>query len=215
MKPKTKLMVILGVLFVLVILLATLNQILITRLTEEARKITIENNTSIDYAEQMLQALDTLQAYHQRQYFGSAGSSPDDAGRLSEYKRASVLLESNIRAEENNITEPGEKEAAANLRTAYNEYTQAFQTIDSFHRFDAVTYYVDLYPKTEKIRAAVYEILEINLTASNLKSKRHHELASQPASWIQTAGVLSAILALLIWMAGAYSLSDRKPEEPN
>ena len=214
MKPKTKLMIILGVLFILVILLATLNQILITRLTEEARKITIENNTSIDYVEKMLQAVDTIQAYHQRQFFGSAGASPNDAGRSAEYKRAAGLLEFNISAEENNITEPGERKAAANLRSAYNEYLQAFQTVESFHRFDAVTYYADLYPKIEKIRTAVYVILEINLAASNLKSNRPHELASQPASWIQTAGVLSAILALLIWMAGAYSLSDRKPEEP-
>jgi two-component system, NtrC family, sensor histidine kinase KinB len=211
MTLKTKLMAELAILFVLVVILATLNHILIAQLAEEARKITIENNTSIDYAKKMLQSLDTIQDYHQRQYFGASGSSPDDFGRATEYTRALNVLEANIKAEENNITEKGESEAAGKLRFAFTDYQKAYHAIDAFHRFDVVTYYIDLYPKTEQIRSQVYEILNINLEASNFKSHRPYEIANQPMAWVQTIGILSAILALMVWMVGAYALSEKKP----
>jgi len=211
MKFKSKLMLELAILFVLVIVLATVNQVLITRLAEEARKINHENNASIDYMQKILQTLDRIQVYHQRQYLSPSGSSPDDPGRTADYQQALKVFEENLTAEENNITELGEKETVQSLRSAFREYQDTYKTIHNFARFDAVTYYVDLYPKIENMRTDVYKILSINLEASSLKSNRPYEMANQPMAWMQTIGILCAILALMVWMASAYGLSEKEP----
>jgi len=210
MKFKSKLMLELAILFVLVIVLATVNQTLITRLAAEAQKIIHENNASMNYMQKTLQALDQIQAYHQRQYLNASGSSANDAGRDSEYREALKSFELNLVVEENNITELGEREAVQHLRSSFREYQDAYTTIQTFSRFDAVTYYVDLYPKIENMRTNVYKILNINLEASNFKSNQPHEIANQPIAWLQTIGILSAILALMVWMVAAYALSEKK-----
>ncbi|WAC39536.1 ATP-binding protein [Pedobacter sp. SL55] len=93
MKIKTKLLLGVGLLFAMIVLLTALSGKYINQLSADAKNILTDNYKSVDYARQMLDAL-------------------NGGIQLSEYQR---IFQLNLRKQQATITEPGELELTAKI----------------------------------------------------------------------------------------------------
>jgi PAS domain S-box-containing protein len=96
---KTKLSLGLVFLFIVIVLFGVLGLYYINRLSDDGRLVLQNNHESIEYANRMLQALETL---------------PGDRNALQVFR-------DNLKKQQGNITEVGEKEATDELTTNFNE----------------------------------------------------------------------------------------------
>ena len=94
---KTKLTVGLFILFAVILAFGGLGIFYVKRLSSDAGMILKDNHISLEYCNHMLKALDDL---------------PDDLSK-------EAIFEYNLKLEENNITEPGEYEATAEVRKLF------------------------------------------------------------------------------------------------
>ncbi|KIC96089.1 sensor histidine kinase [Flavihumibacter solisilvae] len=102
MRIKTKLSLGLGFLFLLILLFSVLSIFHINKLKNDANVVLKNNYESLVYCNNMLRASEEL----------SLNASSLD------------LFESNLAKQENNVTEPGEKEATMALRVGFEKYRQ-------------------------------------------------------------------------------------------
>src|SRR5690242_182619 len=99
MRLKTKLSLGLGFLFFVILTFGALSLYYINRLSNDAEKILKNNHESLVYSNNMLRALEDI---------------PQKADAFKTF-------DENLRKQEANITEPGEKEATQDLRKNFNE----------------------------------------------------------------------------------------------
>src|SRR5215831_468744 len=99
MRLKTKLSMGLGFLFIVIVTFGALSLFYINKLSIDAERILKNNHESLVYSNNMLRALEDIPR------------KPD----------AFKTFEDNLRKQEVNITEPGEKEATQDLRKNYSE----------------------------------------------------------------------------------------------
>lgn len=100
MKIKTKLMLGLGFLFLVIILIGTVSIVYINRLATESKEILKDNYKSVQITKKMLREIDVLE---------------NDTALF--YREMEKYLDQ----QEKNITEPGEKEHTAGLRAAFDK----------------------------------------------------------------------------------------------
>lgn len=100
MNLKTKLVVMIGVLFAMIMLLGGISVSYIYKLDGDTQNILADNNNSLDYSRNMLSALEQL---------------PNDVSALA-------LFESHLQRQQKNITEKDEEEATQLLTRHFNEY---------------------------------------------------------------------------------------------
>src|ERR1700726_1882219 len=99
MRLKTKLSLGLIFLFVVILLFGILGIVSINRLSRDANSVLENNLESLVYCNNMLKALEDIQIK----------------------KDATQIVEENLKKQESNITEGGEKEATQELRKNFNE----------------------------------------------------------------------------------------------
>ncbi|HEV9038343.1 MAG TPA: PAS domain-containing sensor histidine kinase, partial [Puia sp.] len=99
MRLKTKLSLGLIFLFIVIVLFGVLGLFFINRLSDEGRLVLQNNHESLVYCNRMLQALESL---------------PGDKNALSQFR-------DNLRKQQTNVTEVGEKEATDELTRNFNE----------------------------------------------------------------------------------------------
>ena len=99
MRLKTKLSLGLIFLFIVIVLFGVLGLFFINRLSDEGRLVLQNNHESLVYCNRMLQALESL---------------PGDKNALSQFR-------DNLRKQQTNVTEVGEKEATEELTRNFNE----------------------------------------------------------------------------------------------
>lgn len=99
MKLKTKLTVGLMFLFIVILLFAIVGILSINRLGRDTALVLKNNHESLMYCNNMLKALETIKIR----------------------KDAVQVFDDNLKKQENNITEEGEKEATAELRKNFSE----------------------------------------------------------------------------------------------
>ena len=153
---KTKLTFGLLFLFVLIICFGALGIFYVNRLSNDAGKILKYNQISVEYCSQMLKALDEI---------------PDDASQI-------VVFEKNLKLEENNITEPGEFQATAQVRHLFEQLKK-----DPAH-FD----------KIREMHKAIFKIDDVNEIAIIHKNNRASQYATQATLWLT---VIVTILSLV------------------
>lgn len=156
MRIKTKLTLGLGLLFTLIIFLGGIGAVYIHFLKLDTRNILHDNYNSLLYAKSMLRALD------------KAGDS-----RL-------IQFEEQLRKQEGNATEEGEKEMNATLRTYFEAYKKEGQRNEDLLQ----------------IREWLIEVMEMNMQAIELKSELANKTAIQATIWIAIAGTACFIIAL-------------------
>ncbi|MCC9043485.1 cell wall metabolism sensor histidine kinase WalK [Myroides sp. M-43] len=156
MRIKTKLTLGLGLLFTLIIFLGAIAAVYIHFLKLDTRNILHDNYNSLLYAKSMLRALD------------KSGDS-----RLAQF-------EEQLKKQEGNATEEGEKEMNATLRTYFEAYKNDGQRSEDLLQ----------------IREWLIEVMEMNMQAIELKSELANKTAIQATVWIAIAGTACFVIAL-------------------
>src|SRR5580658_4984255 len=141
---KTKLSLGLVFLFIVIVLFGVLGLFYINQLSREGRQVLENNQESLLYCNQMLQALENIRTQ----------------------KDAIDIFKDNLKRQQGNITEIGEKEATDDLTRNFNE--MLVDPADSSN-------YVD-------IRRAIYKIQDVNELAIVRKNANARQTAESAAN---------------------------------
>ena len=155
---KTKLSIGLIFLFVVIVLFGVLGLVSINKLNNEGRQVLQNNHESLIYCNRMLSALEDIHTE----------------------KDALQLFTDNLKKQQNNITEVGEKEATDELTRNFNELL--INPADTSN-------YID-------IRRAIYKIQELNemgIQRKNATAQRTAENATNSLTWLFTILTLVAV----------------------
>jgi PAS domain S-box-containing protein len=156
MRLKTKLSAGLTFLFTVILVFGILGIASISRLSHESNQVLENNHESIVYANNMLKALDNI------------GTQKD----------ATEIFEDNLRKQENNITEIGEREVTQELRQDFNEL--------KVNPADPTNY--------PQIRASLSKILDLNEMAIIRKHQAAQHTADSAQFWLT---IIFTILILI------------------
>src|ERR1035437_1358812 len=134
LKIKSKIYVGITLLFILITLIGVFSIYSINRLGNDSKMILKSNYESIQYAKNMQQMIDN--------------------GKLNSDNDSRAKFELNLKAQENNITEVGEKEATIDLRTYYEK----FRNLKDSSKASVAS-------NQASIKQNLYKIEELNLNA--------------------------------------------------
>jgi len=119
---KSKIAIGIGVLFALLITVSLMAIIFINLLSSKTEKLLTANYNTIRYCSEMSDAIDEI-----------------DSSSVAVLK-----FETNLKAQENNITEPGEREATQLLRQYFEEIKKGGRNIATYHKINKQIYYIYL-----------------------------------------------------------------------
>lgn len=188
MTLRAKLLLAQAPLFVALAFLSILSLGTVSSIGESAQNILRENYRSVLAAQRMKESIERLDS---SALFLLAGAG--EKGRLQAAKNC-TRFEEELRVEESNITEQGERETAARLRARWDKYQRGFETLfqetnlETARRF----YFAELEPSFRAVKDAADEILAMNQDAMVRKSD-HTRQASQRLSEIITFSALAAL----------------------
>ncbi|UTA66338.1 ATP-binding protein [Emticicia sp. 21SJ11W-3] len=177
MKIRTKLTLGVGLLFILITLLTFVGARYINALKNDTENILEANYITLEYARDMLMALD----------------------EVTSDSTAMNILEENLKKQQANITEIGEREATRQL-LGHFKMLQANRAEESVHLL---------------IRKDIAEIMRLNMEAIQRKSNVAKQTAASATIWVATTGTLCFLIAftLLINLPGNIANPIRKLTE--
>lgn len=158
MKIKTKIRLGIGLLFLLILLLGIVGTRYINELKQDTENILVANYNTLLYSRNMLVALE---------------DSSEQAMRL---------FEENLKKQQNNISEIGEKEATQEL-TDNLDLLKADRSNLSVQK---------------KIREEIFKIMEMNMAAIQLKSEIAKNTADNAVFWIVITGILCFLISFVL-----------------
>lgn len=159
MKIKEKLTLGIVFLFVEFLIIALFGAYSIYNISQQSEKIMKDNNLSIQYAGNMLQTIDQINALQLAILFNPSRMNHGNglAGLYGQF-------EENMRKEAGNITEPGEKELLQALTGEYQSYKVSVAEIDAVK--DKTSFYFEnLLSKHHAIKTKIYQISDLNMQA--------------------------------------------------
>ncbi len=162
MKIKVKLFLGIGLLFAMIALLTALSSYFINKLSGETKNILVANYNTLDYSRKMQMALNN----------GIHGD-----GQIK-------LFEDNLKLQQENVTEEGEKELTDNLVNHFEQFRKS--TSDS--------------SLIKIVRNDLTDIMLINMLAIERKSKIAESTADNSILWINLIGVVCFLLAFIMFV---------------
>ncbi len=174
---------------------------IIGRLGLSSQHILRDNYRSILAAERMKEALERIDS---AAIFRAAGRP--DKGDAQAQPNIEVM-ESELKVEEQNITEVGEQEAARKLRklwTAYHEDYRVFRALAGEAAVRA-RYFEVMEPAFLRVKAAAERVLEINQDAMVLKSEAARRTSDRNRAFL----LLSTAAALGLGLLASVTLTTR------
>jgi signal transduction histidine kinase len=170
----------------------------VARLGAQSQRILADNYRSVVAAERMKEAVERLDSAAMFRMLGHA----EDADRMVAEHRP--MFEAELQVEEGNITELGEAEIAASLRTAWGGYAAAYDAFLAAEPEERnALYFGTLLPGFQEVKLGADRVLTLNQDAM---ARRSDEAAAAAAraqraylGW-SLAGVVAAI-ALSAWVA--------------
>lgn len=107
-----------------------------------------------------------------------------------------TTFEAELAVQEGNVTEPGEAEATAQLRQAWDAYRDAFGRFERLAERQALaaTYFDGLEPGFQRVKAAAQEVLDLNQDAMVRRSERARAQARRLIGLV-IAATLAGLLA--------------------
>jgi len=151
-----------------------------------------DNYRSVLAAERMLQAEKDLDELAVR---SAAGRGVDASARAS----AAARFEAELRAQEANITEPGEGAATSALRGRWTEFQRALDAVVSAPPGAGLDRYFDAFvPATRGLEGAISEILAINQDAMQRKSDQARRAAAATTALVVAVGAAAVLAGVLI-----------------
>ena len=180
--------------------LAVLSLATVTRLGRSAESILEDNYRSVLCAQRMRDALERID--HTRLATLASGQ-PLEAPPLGE---AAEVFEAELAMAADNITEPGETEAVAALRSAWARFRESVTTLDALAPQERRSWYFEVTgPLAREVRAATHRVLTINQDAMVLRS----EAARRTADRTNELLIAGALVALLLGFATSLTLTSR------
>ena len=158
MKIKTKLTLGVGLLFLMILLLSAIGEIYINALKSDTENILVDNYNSLVYANKMLASLEENSS------------------------KSLQKFDENLKLQEQNISEVGEKEATQSLRVYYNQYLQA-EANSKNQQF---------------IRQDIFKIIDLNMQAIQRKSEFAKKTAEVATLRIALTGVICFLIAFTL-----------------
>ncbi len=153
---KSKVAAVIGILFALLLAVSIVAIVFINLLSSKTEKLLTANYNTIRYCSEMSYAIDGI------------GSNPMAAGKF----------ELNLKAQENNITEPGELEATQQLRYYFEQLKNGNADTTLLH----------------KINKKIYDIYLLNQVALERKNTNALKTAANARLWLT---ILTTILVLI------------------
>jgi two-component system, NtrC family, sensor histidine kinase KinB len=195
MSLKTKLIWGLAFLFLIIFGLIGVCSYYVGRLGHESDNILKDNYDSIVYSRNMLAGLDDMKtSTTSTVYDVHRGKSMSDYYvRLFDSGRK--LFETNLKAENGNITEPHEKEHVDKLNQEYESYLRLSLQMRSVSREGGVSFDSFL-SATERLKELINAIYDINIQAVVHKSRLTSRDSSSFASSMAIIGSICLLLAL-------------------
>jgi hypothetical protein len=215
MTLKTKISGGLGFLFLIILTLAGFCSYYVEKLGQESDNILKDNYYSIVYSKNMLSALDDM-----RTSISSTLYNSSRAGRMSDYylklfESGRNVFETNLKAENNNITEIQEKEYVEKLNHDYEMYMKLCLQINSGSDGSSL-YLNDFLPSYEKLKQSINGIYDVNMQAVLRKNQIVKHDAARFITSMAIIGSLCILLAVgYFWYFPVYIsttisyLSDR------
>jgi signal transduction histidine kinase len=173
----------------------------VSQLGHASQTILAQNYRSVLAAQRMKEELERIDS---GALFAATGQRQRGLAQQAEHRRA---LESELRVEEGNITEPGEGEAVAALRRGWDAYRHALDECLArpAARDVEACYFGDLEPRFRALKDRADQILAMNQDAMVLKSERARREAEQLGTWMLAA----ALAALAVGLATSWLLASR------
>ncbi len=171
------------------------------RLGQTSQAILSDNYRSVLAAQRMKEALERLEDAAR----AAASGHPELAVPRQQEERRN--FESALRAEEGNITEPGEAELAKALRTKWEEYQKRLDDcLGRASRPEVEDCYLhQLEPGFRPVKADADRVLEMNQDAMVSKSEKNREDAER-LRWEMLA---ATVVALAVGLASSWYLATR------
>jgi len=199
MSLKTKLLLAQAPLGISLLLIVWIAISTVSRLGEHSRGILKDNFQSVLAAQRMMESIERLDRVP---LFLITGRRAEGLAMASEHH---PRFEAQLRIEEGNLTEPGEAEAAQELRRCWTEYEEVFTRSLSSPKGLPEEVYRKLEPRFRAVKGAARKILEINQDAMVHRDR----VAQLSARRLNTALGGVALLALSLGVIGAVWLTRR------
>jgi two-component system, NtrC family, sensor histidine kinase KinB len=152
-------------------------------------EILYENFRSFDAGRSMLHTADAIdQRVLSASLQGEILSPQDVSERVASFERE-------LRLQETNITEEGEKEATGELQRAWSAYRAGLEGVATPEELAAYR------ERSRELRSAVDSIVEMNRDAMGQKSERAREEAARIGAALTATAVIACLLAILISVA--------------
>jgi signal transduction histidine kinase len=189
---KTKLLLAQAPLAIVLILIGVLSNAVMGRLGTESRLILADNYRSVLAAQRMKEALERIDS---NALYILAGHSKHAWEAIA---RNRAIFDNELRVQEGNITEPGEREITSRLRVAWDAYQKA---IDSYRRRDTAErerdYFDSFEPAFRLVKQCADDILALNQDTMVRKSDRAAATAKRFERIVAAAVAFGAIIGLL------------------
>jgi NtrC-family two-component system sensor histidine kinase KinB len=199
MSFRAKLLLALTPLALALLVVGIVSSAVTTAIGRQSGLILADNYRSVLAAQRMKEALERVDS---GALYALAGR-PEAGAMMSRHRDQ---LDAELRVQEGNITEPGEREATGRLRegwTAYRRVLAAFA--EAPERPRRQIYFDELAPAFQRVKASADEILNINQDAMVRKSQR----AERRAQGFQHLMVGAIALASLMGLLASIVLTSR------
>jgi NtrC-family two-component system sensor histidine kinase KinB len=195
MTLKTKLILGLGFLFLIIFALAGFCSYYVGRLGQESDNILKDNYYSVVYSRNMLSGLDNMKTS-----ITSTMYNTDRVATMSDYylrlfESGRKVFETNLKAENNNITEVHEKEYVEKLNQDYDSYLKLSLQMKSGAVKNSV-FFNDFVPACEKLKESINAIYDVNMQAVVRKSQMAKHDSSSFTDSMAIIGSICLVLAL-------------------
>jgi signal transduction histidine kinase len=169
----------------------------VSTLGRTAQTILAENFRSVLAAQRMQEALERMDS---AALFAAAGQPERGLAQAREHEQ---VFERELRVEESNITEPGERELAARLRELWTDYRAALAGCLAAAGVEAARdcYFRELEPRFVATRRVANAVLLLNQDAMALKSERARQQSGRIGAQMTAAALLAPLLGIaLSWL---------------
>ncbi len=194
MTLKKKLSLGLGFLFLIIFVLVVVCSYYIGQLSQDAGNILKDNYSSLVFAKNMIAALDETRTAVSSIVFNPAeGKTPSDY-YLKLFEAGKAAFETNLKAENGNITEIHESEYVAAVNQGYVLYAALCLRIIKGEGGRAL-YFNEYQPAFEKLTRAINNINDLNMQAVERKSQMAKDDSAKMIRLMAIIGVFCLLLA--------------------
>jgi NtrC-family two-component system sensor histidine kinase KinB len=195
MTLKTKLILGLGFLFLIIFALAGFCSYYVGRLGQESDNILKDNYLSIVYSKDMLSGLDNMKTSITSTMYNTGRVTTVSDYYLRLFESGRKVFETNLKAENNNITEIHEKEYVERLNQDYDLYLKLALQMKSRPVKNSL-FFNDFIPACERLRESINAIYDVNMQAVVRKSQLAKHDSSSFLDSMAIIGSICLVLAL-------------------